>query len=186
MKIPFLFWPHPEILTESVIFDSDSFCRCTCMFFKMIHSAFHWKSGVSNLQSRHNQNKNYSWWIGTAIKNCQPHHCNVPESNIPPPFREKIALQSFWQFVVLVESYTTIKPPVIQKFKFHFDKLKEMIEVNTTKTVREVMDQVIFCDISDDKVYLLFWMLKQGFYLIYCQENEYETRGDTSGSGILK
>ncbi len=36
------------------------------MFFVMIYSVVH---GVSNLQSRHNQNKAKSWWIGAAIRN---------------------------------------------------------------------------------------------------------------------
>ncbi len=79
-----------------------------------------------------------------------------------------------------------LKLSMIQKLKFHYDKLKEMADINGTKTVMEMRGQVAVNNNCNDKVYLPSWMSKQGCYWMYCQENGYDPNGNYSGNVILK
>ncbi len=78
-----------------------------------------------------------------------------------------------------------MKPYVIYKLECHFEKLKEMVNINETKIMWEMTRSVTLHDSCDDKVYLPSWTSKQECSQIYCQKNRFEAKGNTSYNVIL-
>lgn len=57
-----------------------------------------------------------------------------------------------------------VEPLVIEKLEFHFNKLKDMADINATRTVTEMTGQVTLRHNCDNKVCLPSWISKQCCY----------------------
>ncbi len=75
-------------------------------------------------------------------------------------------------------------PSTVWNLQEHFNNLKKLADVSSTRTLQEMTGQVSLCDNNDQKIYLPSCMSKTGCCHMYCLNQGYNVKGNNDGNVV--